>query len=114
MKRAFFVIFTAVALLGQQHSNTLTWSWAQGTGDPATGFHIQRSQTSGGPYTVIATITSPTILTYIDTSVVAGQTNFYVVTAFNTGGDSTLSNQVTCVTPFQAPITPSTLSGTVK
>jgi hypothetical protein len=108
------LLFTFSALAQAAHSNTLTWTWAQGTGDAATGFHVQRSQTSGGPYITIATVSSPTILTYVDTAVVPGQTNFYVVTAFNAGGDSTPSNQVTCVTPFSPPAPPATLSGTVK
>lgn len=93
-----------------QHSNTLNWNWSQGTGDVATGFHIYKSQTTGGPYTLLATIPSVTTLTYTDLVVVAGQTNFYVVTAFNQKGDSPYSNEVTCTTPFFIPQTPASLS----
>lgn len=114
MLRLLLLLVFPLALFGQNHSVTLTWNWSQGTGDPATGFHIQRSATAGGPYTVIGTVGSPVTLTYVDTAVVAGQTYYYVVTAFNGGGDSTPSNQVTCVVPFQAPPSPSGLSGTVK
>jgi hypothetical protein len=90
-----FSVFSALA----QHSTTLTWTWAQGGGPAATGFHVQSSQVSGGPYTVIATISDPTILTYVDTAVIAGQTTFYIVTAFNLDGDSLPSPEVTAVTP---------------
>ncbi len=112
MRTIILLLISATTMFGQ-HSNTLTWNWAQGTGDPATGFHVKKATTSGGPYTTIATLPVAT-LTYIDTTVVAGQTNYYVVTAFNTGGDSVPSNQVTCTTPFQVPQSPTTLSGQVN
>lgn len=109
-------LFLAVTFAQAPHSNTLTWAWSQGTGDPATGFHIWKSATAPVPTTgtPFATVNSPTTLTFTDTAVTAGQTNFYVITAFNTAGDSTPSNQVTCVTPFQIPAPPSGLSATVK
>jgi len=112
--RRFLLLFLLSSSLFAQHSNTLTWAWSQGTGDPATGFHVQRAAVSGGPYTTIATLSGTTVKTYVDTAVVPGQTNYYVVTAFNPGGDSVPSNQVTCTTPFQAPQTPTGLSGTVN
>ncbi len=115
MKRLALLCFLlTTAAFGQPHSNTLTWQWSQGTGDPGTGFHVKKAQVSGGPYTTIATIASPTTLTYVDTAVVAGQINYYVVTAFNTGGESVPSNQVTCTTPFSPPTPPSTLSVVVQ
>ncbi len=114
MKQLLLLIAFTGVLFGQSHSNTLTWAWSQGTGDAATGFHVQKSQTSGGPYTVVATISSPTILTYVDTAVVAGQTNYYVVTAFNAGGESVPSNQATCTTPFSPPAPPTGLSAVVR
>ncbi len=112
--KIILLMLLALAALAQQHANTLTWNWSQGTLDPATGFHVQTSATSGGPYTVIATLTGTATKTYVDTTVTAGQTNYYVITAFNLGGDSTPSNQVTCVTPFQAPAPPDSLSVTSK
>jgi len=118
----FLLVISCASAMAQNHSATLTWAWSQGTGDPATGFHVQRATVTGGPYGVVATVPSPTTLTFVDTSVSAGQTYFYVVTAFNTaaattanpGGDSAFSNQVTCAIPFQSPSTPTGLSGTVK
>jgi hypothetical protein len=117
MRKLIIVLIIASSILlgqGANHSATLTWLWSQGASDPATGFHVQRSQVSGGPYTIVGTVGSPTTLTFVDSSVVAGQTYFYIVTAFNTGGDSVPSNQVTCTIPFQAPAAPSGLSVVAK
>lgn len=173
------LLFLAATGLAQTHSNALTWSWAQGTGDPATGFHVWRSATTpvsvtGSAYAVISEVTttgtassgatsltvasatgiavgadvlgagiasgttvsaiSGTTVTlslattaalssttvdfiapaYTDTAVSAGQTWNYVVTAFNSGGDSTASNTVTCVTPFFVPGAPTGLAATSK
>jgi hypothetical protein len=118
IKRAVLILaalaFLAVSAAAQPHpSATLTWSWAQGTGDPVTGFHIQRSLTTGGPYTVVGTVPSGT-LTYLDTAVTAGVTYFYVVTAYNSAGDSLKSNEVSCLPPFQIPGAPTGLSGIAK
>ncbi len=112
--RLLIIGIVACCAASAQHSNTLTWSWAQGTGDAAAGFHVQRAAVSGGPYVSIATLVGTAIKTYTDNAVVAGQTLYYVITAFNTGGDSVPSNQVTCTTPFQTPTPPSGLSGTVN
>jgi len=115
MKNILILLLLAVfPVLAQQHSNTLTWNWSQGTGDPATGYHVQKSTASGGPYTVIATIVGTATTTYVDTMVVSGQTSYYIVTAFNSGGDSVPSNQVACTTPFQGPGPPTGLPGIIK
>jgi len=116
MKRLIILsILTSMLGLGQSHSNTLSWNWSQGTGDIATGFHVWRSISLPVSITGTALTTLPvTTLTYIDANVVPGQTWNYVITAFNTGGDSVPSNSVTCTTPFQAPTGPTTLSSIVK
>jgi lipid-binding SYLF domain-containing protein len=94
-----------------QHSNVLTWSWSQGTGDPATGFHIWKATTSGGYSTTpFATISGITTLTFTDAAVAGGETNFYVVTAFNSSGDSSRSNEASSFIPLQPPEAPSSLS----
>ena len=116
MRRAisvFTLLFSFVVLVFcQPHpSVTLNWSWSQGTGDPATGFHVQRGSTTGGPYTTVGTVPVGT-LTYLDTAVTVGTTYYYVVTAYNSAGDSPRSNEVAAVVPFQAPAAPSTLSAT--
>lgn len=118
MKRT--LLFIAVLLFGSiagaqsaQHSVTLSWAWAQGTGDPAFGFHVQRSATAGGPYAVIASVPVATLM-YIDSSVKAGEKWYYVVTAYNSGGDSLPTAEVSALIPFQAPTTPSGLTAVPK
>jgi chitin-binding protein len=69
---------------------SLTWTAVSG----ATGYNVKRSNTSGGPYANVAT--NVTATNYINTGLTNGTTYFYVVTALNASGESTLSNQVSC------------------
>jgi len=86
------------------HSAIINWAFTQSTtGDPATGFHVQRSLTAGGPYTIVGTISNLTTLTFTDTSVTAGTKYFYVISDFNTAGDSPLSTEVSGTIPFSPP-----------
>jgi hypothetical protein len=64
-------------------------SWTASAG--ATGYNVERSTTTGGPYTKVA---SPTATSYVDTGVTAGTTYYYVVAAVNASGTSGLSAQV--------------------
>ena len=119
MKTTVLLLVLAIFAIAQPHpSASLAWNWSQGTGDPATGFHVQRATTPGGPYTVVGTVpstaTAVEALTYLDTAVTAGATYYYVVTAYNTAGDSAKSAEVACTLPFQIPGSPTNLSGTVK
>jgi hypothetical protein len=66
---------------------TLTWSSSAG----ATSYAVARSQTSGGPYTTIASGVTGT--TYQNTGLSSGATYYYVVTAVNSGGVSGTSTQ---------------------
>ncbi|MCE5169860.1 hypothetical protein LQV63_11100 [Paenibacillus profundus] len=59
----------------------------------ATGYNVKRSDTTGGSYTTIATVTSSTY-SYIDTNVVNGKIYYYVVTALHEAGESANSNEV--------------------
>src|SRR5689334_19258932 len=52
----------------------LTWSTVTG----ATSYHLKRSTTSGGPYTLIA---SPTFSGYTNVGLTNGVTYYYVVSA---------------------------------
>jgi endo-1,4-beta-xylanase len=56
----------------------------------ATSYSVKRSATSGGPYTTNATVAGTN---YIDTGVIGGTTNYYVVSALNVGGESANSAQ---------------------
>lgn len=65
----------------------LAWETISG----ATSYTVKRSTTAGGPYTVIAE--DVTGATYSDTDVTNGTTYYYVVTAVNSAGSSTNSNE---------------------
>jgi autotransporter-associated beta strand protein len=71
--------------------------WGDSAG--ATNYVLQRSTTSGGPYT---TVVSTNISNDLDTSLVNGTTYYYVVYAVGPNGQSPLSTQ-TSATPSATP-----------
>ncbi len=82
---------------------SLTWSASSG----ATSYNIKRSTTSGGPYTQLAAVTSPS---YTDSTVSNGVTYFYVATAVDSAGESADSAPAS-VTPDPAITTPAVPTG---
>ncbi|HEY1255501.1 MAG TPA: right-handed parallel beta-helix repeat-containing protein, partial [Terracidiphilus sp.] len=76
-------------------------SWTGSTA--ADGYNIKRGSASGGPYSLLKASTQTS---YADVSVSAGLTYYYVVTAYNSTGESANSNEVS-VTLTQ-PHTPTT------
>jgi fibronectin type 3 domain-containing protein len=85
---------------------SLTWNASRG----ATSYHVKRSTTSGGPYTIMA---SPTTTSYTDTGLTNGTTYYYVVSAVNSGGQSANSAQVSA-TPNGPPAAPTGLAATAR
>ena len=82
----------------------LTWAASSG----ATSYHVKRSTTSGGPYTVIA---SPDFEGYTDMGVSNNVTYYYVISAVNSAGESGNSIQVSAKpTNIAVPAAPSTIS----
>lgn len=77
---------TNLTATGETLQVSLTWTASLG----ASSYLILRSTTSGGPYTVVGTSLSTT---FVDTSVSAGVTYFYVVEAANVSGTSGPSNE---------------------
>src|SRR6202043_3192378 len=76
-------------------------SWTASPG--ATGNNVQRSETTGGPYTQVGS-TPPTATTSChDTGLSAGTTYYYVVPAVDSGGASTNSNEASATTVPAAP-----------
>jgi fibronectin type 3 domain-containing protein len=67
-----------IGLTATAQNNSITLNWTAASG--AWSYNVERSQTSGGPYTTIAN-TSGT--TYTDTSITSGMTYYYVVSAVN-------------------------------
>lgn len=64
----------------------LTWNTSSG----ATGYKVKRATVSGGPYAEIAI---PTGTSYTDTGLTNGTVYYYVVSAYNGGGESANSSQ---------------------
>jgi hypothetical protein len=71
-------------------NNLVTLNW--NSTSRATSYNVMRSTTNGGPYSLIASMTTTN---YSDTGLASdGTTYFYVVTAMNAVGQSTNSTQV--------------------
>ena len=80
-------------------SHTVTLNWTPST-TPGVNYNIYRSSTSGGPYTKLTSTTPISGVSYIDSTVLSGQTYYYVTTAINSGGESTYSNEAPAAVPF--------------
>ena len=79
------------------HSVSLTW--AASTSPGVSGYNVYRGSGSGGPYTKVnsALITGTS---YLDTTVQAGRTYYYVATALDSSSnESAYSNQAQAVVP---------------
>ena len=84
----------------------LTWTASMG----ATGYNVKRATVSGGPYTQLATTTTPG---YTDSSAKYSTTYFYVVSALNAAGESANSTQVSATLALpNAPLTPTNVIAT--
>jgi hypothetical protein len=80
-------------------------SWTASSG--ATSYDVQRSSSSGGPYSTIATGVATT--SYKDTGVTNGTTYYYVVQAVNSVGISNSSTEASA-TPEAPPTPPNNLT----
>jgi hypothetical protein len=66
----------------------LKWRDVEG----ATSYNVKRSETPGGPYQTVTTITAGAV-TYQDTGLSNSKTYYYVVSAVNAGGESQNSSE---------------------
>ena len=80
-------------LAAEPGAGQVALSWNQVAG--ASGYNLQRSTVSGGPYTTIASGLTGT--SYLDTGLTNGANYYYVVSASNVWGESTNSPQVTVI-----------------
>jgi hypothetical protein len=86
---------TGTGTTATQHTVDLTWTASA----DAVGYNIYRGTVSGGPYTMINTSLDGTTA-YTDSTVVSGDTYYYVATAVNSSSEeSGYSNQATAVIP---------------
>lgn len=78
------------------HTATLSWTSSTST---VIGYKVYRGTVSGGPYVLVnSSLVAGT--SYVDSTVVSGQTYYYVATAVASGNvESTYSNQVSAAIP---------------
>jgi len=89
--------FTGTGTPPPQHSVNL--SWTASTSQNIIGYNIYRSLTSGKQYSKINSVLNASTL-YTDSTVLDGQTYYYVSTAVNSSNqESVYSNQTTAVIP---------------
>jgi fibronectin type 3 domain-containing protein len=113
MKLIFLAILATVsafAQAGAQHSCTLNWT--QSTTPGITSNNLYRGSVSGGPYMLVNSSSSPST-SYVDTSVTASTTYYYVVTALVGTEESLYSMQATCAVPATT-TAPTNLTVTAK
>jgi fibronectin type 3 domain-containing protein len=78
------------------HSVTLTWTASTSA---VSGYNVYRSTTSGGPYTKLNSSLIATT-TYVDSTVQASTTYFYVVTSVDSSNvESANSTEVSVTVP---------------
>jgi hypothetical protein len=79
-------------------AHSVTLNWTASTSTSVVGYNVYRGTTSGGPYTKVASLVAGT--TYTDSTVTAGATYYYCVTAANsTGTESAYSAQAVATIP---------------
>ncbi|MEM4248058.1 MAG: InlB B-repeat-containing protein, partial [Candidatus Nanoarchaeia archaeon] len=82
--------------VGSPTVSSLQLSWTDNSADE-TGFKIERSLSSSGPFTLVTT-TAPNTTSYTDTELAAGLYYYYRVKATNANGDSLPSNIANAMT----------------
>ncbi len=92
---------TNVSLSGSGvNSHSVSLSWTASNSPNISGYNLYRGSISGGPYTLLNS-SLVTGTTYTDTTVLAGQTYYYVATAVNSSGqESGYSNEAQAVIPY--------------
>lgn len=106
--RWFAVVPVNLVAVPGNNTASLTWNALSG----ALNYNVLRSATSGGPYTPVASGVTST--SYTDTTVVNGNTYYYVVSAVDANGDGTTtgySPQATAV-PANVPAPPGSFTAT--
>jgi hypothetical protein len=80
------------------HSVSLSWTAST---SPNVGYNVYRGTTSGGPYPTKVNSSLVDGTSYVDSTVQAGQTYYYVATAVDksNNNESTYSNQAQAVIP---------------
>ena len=98
---------TPMGLVAAAGNAQVTLNWTASSG--ATDYYVKRSTSTGGPYTQIST---PTAANYTDTGLTNGTKYFYVVSAYNSVGQSANSAEVNATPALPAPSAPTGLAAT--
>jgi len=88
-------VFTA----NETYSHYVFLSWNASVSSDVVGYNVYRGSTSGGPYTIVnSSLVAAT--TFTDSTVLAGQTYYYVCTAVdNNSNQSTYSDEAIATVP---------------
>lgn len=113
MKLLLLSLAFASGLFAQ--SNTLTWSWVQGSGSAATSFNVKRGTASGQEAAIASVPVASgqasygyTDLSTATNTLIPGVSYYYVITAVGAGGESGPSNEIVLTIPKLAPPNPPT------
>ncbi|QKZ13136.1 fibronectin type III domain-containing protein [Spirosoma sp. KUDC1026] len=85
-----------------ESSNSIKLTWNNGSGGTPTDYQIERGTASGGPFSLLQTVTYSRTPTFTDNSAVGGTQYCYRIRARNSGGSSNYTTPV-CATPPLAP-----------
>lgn len=91
-------------LVATAGNSAVDLDWADNTDSDLNEYGVYRSETAGGPYTQLTTISS-TNSNYTDATAVNDTTYYYVVTALDTSSnESTYSNEITATPNNSVPL----------
>ena len=90
-------------------SSQINLRWTDASSNE-TGFIVERSSSSAGTYTAIATLAAG-VTTYNNTGLTASTTYYYRVCATGAAGNSGYSNTASAATQAPTPVTPTTPNG---
>lgn len=93
---------------GTGTNSQITLNWTPSSG--ATSYTVERSGTTGGPYTVVAT--GVTTNSYVDSGLASGAFYYYVVAASNASGVGPQSAEAAVALAVAPPSTPTGLAAT--
>ncbi len=99
------VLPTPQALVAAAGDAMVSLSWQNV--NEATGYNLKRSSLPGGPYTVLSKVSS---LDYMDFAVTNGNTYYYVISGFNSCGESSNSAEVRATPRLTLPLAPTSLT----
>lgn len=87
------VTITGTVVNPASYEVQLSWTAPTGSADPAVGYHVYRAAANTSVYSLLDS-SLVTVVTYTDTTVVAGQTYTYIVKSVDANGVESLPSNV--------------------